>query len=572
MADWTVHTVGHMFASRLLQGLVALLAPGHSRAEADAVRKGNQLSPLPSFVGNMRKLLLLLLATAGVVIGCHNDSITDAESVFGLDLTVTPKVDTLVASAAGDQVQLTASATRNGVAIPLFPGHVWESSNQAVATVDQNGKVTAVGPGTADIAVRVNSVRGYAKIVVVAGSGGVVGGGGGTPPPPLAFVGGTPGSISSGRDATCGIVTGGQVHCFGRAPLIGIAKDTSCFERNGDATDTIPTPCTLVPLRIAGSLALTSVSVGDSLACGLSADGAAYCWGDQFYGELGNGVSKPGSPALPVRTTGPLAAAATFTQISAGGRHACALITGGAAYCWGDDAALQLGGGDFISANSSTPIPAQPSKRFKQIAAGGSFTCGLQADGVTFCWGANDRGQLGRGTPGGATEDLVPVNAPAFTQISARGANACGLTAAGVIYCWGDNTTAQTGLPAGGITATPNQITGTGYTYVAVGGRDSSRTDGPLAHACALAGSTVSCWGSNRYGQLGTGQAAIPGATSATPAPVTGSYTALSAGTRTSCAVAADGAYCWGSSLLGATGNQLQALAITTPTKTEPPQ
>jgi len=514
----------------------------------------------------MRRLFALL-AFAAVAVACHDDSITDPGSVFGLELSVTPPLDTLVTSGS---VQLIATATRSGTPLSTLPGHVWESSNEAVATVDENGKVTAVGPGTADIAVRVNSVRGYATIVVIGGStggGGGGGGGGGI----LAFLGGTPGSVASGLDATCGVVTGGQVHCFGRAPLIGIAKDTSCYGRVGEA-DSTATPCTLVPLRIAGSLALTSLSVGDSVACGVTDTGAAYCWGDQTYGELGNGIAAEGTSSLPVRATGPLTVAASFTQISAGSTHACGIITGGAAYCWGSDAALQLGGGDFIEANASTPVPAQPGKSFKQIVAGRGFTCGLQTDGATFCWGANARGQLGRGNSGDTTETLMAVAAPAFTQISARGDNACGLTAAGTIYCWGDNTTAQTGRPAGGITATPNQVPGTGYTYVAVGGRDSTKADGAVAHVCALAGSTVSCWGSNRYGQLGRGLAAAPGSLSATPVAIAGTYTALSSGTRTSCAVAADGAYCWGSSLFGATGTQVQTLAVIVPTKTEPPQ
>jgi alpha-tubulin suppressor-like RCC1 family protein len=385
------------------------------------------------------------------------------------------------------------------------------------------------------------------------------------------FLGGGPGSIASGVDATCGIVTGGQTWCFGKAPLIGVAKDTTCFGRVGEA-DSTAAPCTLVPLQIAGNLALTSLTVGDSLACGLAAGGAAYCWGEQTFGELGNGIAADGKPSLPVRVTGPLTVAATFTQISAGSTHACALVTGGSAYCWGSDFALQLGGGDLIMANASTPVPAAPGKVFKQIAAGRDFTCGLQTDGVTLCWGDNKLGQLGRGAPGAPDENFLPVAGPAFTQISARGDNACGLTAAGTIYCWGDNTTAQTGRAAGGITATPNQVAGTGYTYVAVGGRDSTGADGKVAHVCALAGSTVSCWGSNRYGQLGRNIA--PGNLLMTPTPVaiTGTYTALSAGSRTSCAAAADGLYCWGSSLWGATGNQIQAVAVTGPTKTQPPQ
>jgi hypothetical protein len=297
-------------------------------------------------------------------------------------------------------VQLVATATRSGVPLTSLPGHVWESSNQAVATVDQNGKVTAVAPGTADIAVRVNSVRAFTTVVVIAASSSGGGGGGGTTPG--VFLGGTPGSIASGLDATCGIVTGGQTWCFGKAPLIGIAKDTSCFGRVGE-WDAKQAPCSLVPLQIAGALSLTSLTVGDSVACGVAAGGAAYCWGDQTYGELGNGISADGKSSLPVRVTGPLTAAATFTQVSAGGSHVCALISGGSAYCWGRDDALQLGGGDVIKANASTPVPAAPGKVFKQIAAGRSFTCGLQADGVTFCWGDNTLGQLGRGTAGDTT-------------------------------------------------------------------------------------------------------------------------------------------------------------------------
>jgi hypothetical protein len=518
----------------------------------------------------MRKLLALL-AFAAVAVSCSNDTVTDPDSVFGLALNVTPAQDTLVATT---QVQLQATATRSGVPLTSLPGHVWESSNQSVALVDQNGKVTAVAPGTADIAVRVNTVRGYATVVVIAatssGSTGGTGGTGGTTTPGV-FLGGGPGSIASGLDATCGIVTGGQTWCFGKAPLIGVAKDTSCFGRVGE-WDEKKAPCSLVPLQIAGALSLSSLTVGDSVACGLAASGAAYCWGDQTYGELGNGIAADGKSSLPVRVTGPLTSAATFTQVSAGGSHVCALVSGGSAYCWGRDDALQLGGGDMIKANASTPVTAAPGKAFKQIASGRSFTCGLQTDGVTFCWGDNEYGQLGRGTSGDTTENFVAVIAPAFTQISARGDNACGLTSAGTIYCWGDNRTGQTGRLPGGITSTPNQVAGSGYTYVAVGGRDSTIADGAVGHVCALAGTTVSCWGSNRYGQLGRNIAPGNLLMSSTPVAITGTYTALSSGTRTSCAVAADGLYCWGSSLWGATGNQVQAVAVPYPAKAQPPQ
>jgi alpha-tubulin suppressor-like RCC1 family protein len=288
-----------------------------------------------------------------------------------------------------------------------------------------------------------------------------------------------------------------------------------------------------------------------------------YCWGDQTYGEIGNGISKPGTSALPSRVTGPLVDAAVFTQVAAGGTHACGLLASGAAFCWGRDSLFQIGGnGDNLAVNSSTPIPAGGGIAFKSIAAGHAHTCGLRTSGVVICWGDNGKGQLGRGLVGGAADDTLPVVGQTFTQISASGDGSCGLTGVGTIYCWGANEAGQTGRTASMVgVGTPSLVAGSGYTFVAVGG----------AHACALSGVGVSCWGSNLFGQLGRG--AVSGG-SPTPAPVSGArtYTALSSGTRTSCAIASDGGYCWGSSIYGATGGQIQALAVTAPQKIAAPQ
>jgi alpha-tubulin suppressor-like RCC1 family protein len=105
-----------------------------------------------------------------------------------------------------------------------------------------------------------------------------------------------------------------------------------------------------------------------------------------------------------------------------------------------------------------------------------------------------------------------------------------------------------------------------------VGGRDSTETFDVVDHTCALQGTAAVCWGSNVYGQLGRGGQPSVGGT--TPAAVAGghAFTAITSGTRTVCGFAADGVYCWGSSIFGATGSQVQALAITTPTRVAPLQ
>jgi hypothetical protein len=585
----------------------------------------------------------LTLALLALSVGCSDDRLTDPLAPPGLALTLAPSTDTLYvddALATGTSVQLVVSATSRGDPVAVPPGRVFASADPAVAVVDStSGVVTAVAPGTSEVSVRVNDVKGYATIVVlnvvrsvqlsapatqalagdtiplsatvlgwqgqalagqpivwtssnpaatVAADGKVVfsaagsatitaTSAGASASVDLAaltreFVGGSVGSIASGMDATCGLLPLGRTFCFGLEPLVGVARDTSCF---GDATPNAILPCTLIPLQIAGQLQLTSVTVGDSVACGLDAQGRAYCWGDNSYGEIGNGVSIVGSSTLPARVTGPLAMQATFASVAAGRTHVCALDAGGRAYCWGADSAYQLGNGDELRVNSSTPIPVRDTMTsYSAIAAGRAHTCAIRAsDGVAVCWGANGVGQLGRGTFGDSSDVPMPVlGGQRFTQLSTSADFTCGLTTGGTIYCWGYDMTdaggihrvsGQTGQAADSITASPAALSGTGYVSVAAGWN----------HACALtAAGVAACWGDNFFGQLGRTTSDLN--SQATPADVSSgpSFSAVSAGSRTTCAVAADGAYCWGSAVYGATGNQIQALKVFAPSKTATPR
>ena len=584
-------------------------------------------------------------ATALVVaaLGCSSGALTDAR-VMSVKLSLDPAFDTLflsaVPSAPPPTLKVTATATSMGNPIDL-PVHVFEAANPAIATIDQNGIVTARGLGTTTVSVRVNDERTSSTIVVlpvvksltlsaaptqalvgdtivltatllgwasdsvngqpityssssasavVSPAGRVVFTAPGTATitaasgpatatvaltaQPRDFIGGSALTFATGQDATCGLAPLGRTFCFGKAPLIGVARDTVCFDQSGGGSST-SSPCTLFGLSIAPSIQMTALAVGDSVACGLVAGGSLYCWGDQTYGAIGNGVSQPGTSALPVPVVGPFAQAATFTQIVAGSAHACGLVTGGQAYCWGKDESLQLGGGDGSPTNASTPTPVYPNYgyTFRALAAGRGHTCGIRADGATLCWGDNFRGQLGRGTSGDTTDVPAPVlGDPGFVQLSARGDNTCGITAGGALYCWGANESGQTGqTPSLRVTA-PTQVAGAGYTAVSVGGRDSTKTFGAIGHVCALQGTSAVCWGSNVYGQLGRSGPTNTGST--TPAPVAGghAFTAISSGTRTVCASAADGMYCWGSTIYGATGSQIQAVGITTPTHVAPLQ
>jgi alpha-tubulin suppressor-like RCC1 family protein len=540
--------------------------PSTLKLTATATSAGQPIT-LPGHTFESANAAIATVDANGVVtarsVGTTTVSVRVNDERSAATIVVLPIVKTFSLSAAptqalvGDTIVVTPTLL-GWSGQPVAGQTITYTSSSPSAVVSASGRVVFTAAGTATITATTGTSTANVSLTALARD----------------FVGGSALALATGQDATCGLAPLGRTFCFGKAPLIGIARDTLCFDQSASGASTA-SPCTLVGLQIASSVQLTALAVGDSVACGIATGGSLYCWGDQTYGAVGNGVSKPGTSALPVPVTGPLAQAATFTQVIAGSAHACGLVAGGQAYCWGKDASLQLGGGDGIIANSSTPIPIFPSYgyTFRALAAGRGHTCGIRSDGATLCWGDNVRGQLGRGTFGDTTDTPVRiVGDPGFTQISARGDNTCGITAGGTLYCWGANESGQTGQPSSPRVTVPTQVAGAGYTYVTVGGLDSSQTFNAVAHACALQGTNAVCWGSNVYGQLG--RSGLTSVGTSTPAAVAGghAFTAITAGTRTVCASAADGVYCWGSSIFGATGSQVQALAITTPTRVAPLQ
>ncbi len=135
------------------------------------------------------------------------------------------------------------------------------------------------------------------------------------------------------------------------------------------------------------------ITAGQTHTCAL-VSGAAWCWGDGFYGQLGDGDTTPGqSRDEPVAVRGLPDA---VEQISAGTDFTCALTSGGSAWCWGNGWDGRLGLGDDAWANHAQPAPVSGmGSGVRAIAAGGQHACALDAQGRAYCWGANTRGQLG---------------------------------------------------------------------------------------------------------------------------------------------------------------------------------
>ncbi len=520
--------------------------------------------------------------SAGVVSALRPGTVTITASACGesssanitvlanvIAVSVVPGSDTVV---AGDSATFIARATgQGGVALSNLKFTFSSPSAGVVVKATSDTSVTVISPNTAGTYVvnaTTEGVTGAASLLVL----------------PRVFIVGTllAGGIDVGDAFSCGVITAGQGFCWGlnNHGQLGAATDSVCFagvDPGVVTTDSVVTsalPCRLLPARVAPELQFATISAGDSSSCGILVSGRAYCWGNGTLGTVGNG--KVGSPTEPELVT----LAQSFTTVSVGGQHACALAAGGLAYCWGADSLGQLG--DLREINSTTPIPVIRDENhavFASISAGWRHTCALTSTGQAFCWGNNERGQLGAGTNGGWSTFPVAVQGGlAFASISAGGDHTCGVTTGGAAFCWGSNVDGQLGNGGtGGQSNVPAAVAG-GLSFTRISASTGTRSlmsvNGPAwkalgkGHTCGLTtAGAVYCWGDNFDLQLGRGPFSGSNGVSGTPQQVLAgergagvNFVSVSTGSRHSCGVGSDGAaYCWGSNIFGALGNTYQA-------------
>jgi alpha-tubulin suppressor-like RCC1 family protein len=322
---------------------------------------------------------------------------------------------------------------------------------------------------------------------------------------------------------------------------------------------------------------VTAVSAGLGSACGLVSGGAVECWGDNYGGALGTGSSTapdacPDGPcsSTPVAVTG----VTNATSVSLGISSGCALLSDGTVDCWGDNVDGQLGSGsttgpDDCGGFACGPTPASVAglSGVSALSFGGSGGCARLSGGAVQCWGLNGSGELGVGDSTGpeacaASETCspTPVVVPALTGVTTVAigvVSSCALLSDGTVECWGSNIFGQLGSG----TATGPEL---------CGGEPCSTTPVPVAglagvtavsvgwlSACAvLSDGTVDCWGAS-LGNAGP-ETCSGLACSTTPVPVSGlsGVTSVSVGMGSACAVLSDGTVdCWGENEFGQLGN-----------------
>ena len=232
--------------------------------------------------------------------------------------------------------------------------------------------------------------------------------------------------VSAGGGHSCAVASNGWAYCWG----INFNGQLGIGDVSMGSSD---------PLPVQGGRLFTTLRAGAGHACGVTTGGESYCWGFDNHGQLGDGNVDSRSPA-PTLVLGGL----EFTSLTTGNVHTCGLTSDGTAYCWGLNTEAQLGSVGMIKI--PTPVAVPTELRFAALTAGTNHTCGLTADGTAYCWGGNGSGQLGDGTMGIGGPSPEPVlGGLTFVALSAGAEHTCGLIAEGVAYCWGSNNSGQLG-------------------------------------------------------------------------------------------------------------------------------
>jgi alpha-tubulin suppressor-like RCC1 family protein len=276
--------------------------------------------------------------------------------------------------------------------------------------------------------------------------------------------------ISTGGVHSCAVTSSGSAYCWGKA--------SSGQLGDGQTSTNQTTPVKVHAGEATGNdtdgthlINTIKITAGDSHTCAVTNSGSVYCWGAASYGQLGDGQTSV-NQTTPVRVlageaTGDDADGAYLSNIKDvttggyGGYHTCALTNSGNVYCWGQASSGKLGNGQSVT-NSSTPVKVLNGNatgadsdgvyltNVKDVSAGYGNTCAITNSGYAYCWGSDDRGQIGDGSTANDHTQPSLVEAGQATgadsdgtylinlrSISSGGKHNCATTNSGHAYCWG---------------------------------------------------------------------------------------------------------------------------------------
>lgn len=201
--------------------------------------------------------------------------------------------------------------------------------------------------------------------------------------------------IDATVDGGCAIRKSGQAVCWGDNGYGQIGDGTFCNPLNG-----LVNCSRAVPTPVLGLTDAVDITAGGSYNCAIRATSQAVCWGGNSFGQLGDGTRSDAETQNERYVPTPVLGLDDAISISAGHHHACAIRGSSKPLCWGSNSGGQLGDGSL--ADRLTPVPVKDLEDATEISTGDWTTCALRISGQALCWG-------NRTGDGSGSYSLVPT-------------------------------------------------------------------------------------------------------------------------------------------------------------------
>jgi signal peptidase I len=268
--------------------------------------------------------------------------------------------------------------------------------------------------------------------------------------------------IEADREHTCALLSAGTMACWGENGRRQLGDGTTTDRRS---------PVQVVGSGGAGTLgSVAGFGLGEQHTCAVLDDGSAWCWGEGSQHRLGNGSTTDRGTPTQVKGTGGSGNLAGVAQIDGGNEHTCAVLTDGSVRCWGRNNQGELG----IGSHAGQAYPVQADGRggsgtlagVDAVYGGRDHTCALHGDGSVSCWGRNDSGQVGDGTTTERTSPVQVVGAAGVGTyadgflLSVGSHHACSARSVDEAWCWGRNDRLQLGDGTTTNRSCPVQVSG----------------------------------------------------------------------------------------------------------------